>query len=171
MEVLVPPGSGNVASAAPEQSLTNIKESDGGRGRKRHDITPDETPSPTVSRNSSREGSRSPSPERAPTLPSPPVQRSATPELPTGYELGPAMQELLESLPTDERCHRLYRLSRLHIEEFTRENNLVRNAALLDALKLRQATAQVLGLPKPTPRPRPRALGNRMPQGPLRKSS
>jgi hypothetical protein len=81
------------------------------------------------------------------------------------------MQQLLESLPADERRERLYSLGRLHIEQFTRENNLVRNAALLDALKLRQATSLVLGPLKPLPRPRPRALGNRAPQGPLRKSS
>ncbi|KAJ7759820.1 hypothetical protein B0H14DRAFT_2634347 [Mycena olivaceomarginata] len=53
MEVPVAPGTGNVASVAPEQSLTNVKESDGGRGRKRRDITPDETPSLMVSSTSS----------------------------------------------------------------------------------------------------------------------
>jgi hypothetical protein len=79
------------------------------------------------------------------------------------------MRQLLESLPTDERRGRLYSLAMLHIEEFNRENNLVRNAALLDTLKLRQAMAQVLGPPKPTPRPR--VLRDRAPQGPLRKSS
>ncbi|KAJ7797380.1 hypothetical protein B0H14DRAFT_2618994 [Mycena olivaceomarginata] len=159
MEVPVPPGSGNVASAAPEQSLTNNKESDGGRSRKRRDITPNETPSPTVSRNSSREGSRSPSPERAPTLPSPPVQRSATPELPTGYELGRAMQELLELLPTDERRHRLYRLSRLHIEEFNRENNLVRNAALLDAAEAASGNSSGVGATETDATPPPACPG------------
>jgi hypothetical protein len=84
------------------------------------------------------------------------------------------MKRLLESLPTNEWRTRLGTLSRMHIDVFERENNIVRNAALLDALNLRQASAQILGPPKPTPPPRPRPrprAPNAAPQGAVRKSS
>jgi hypothetical protein len=59
-----------------------------------------------------------------------------TPPLPASYILMPVMQTLLDGLPTNERCDHLARLGRLHISEFTRENVLVRNKALLEQLNL-----------------------------------
>jgi hypothetical protein len=81
------------------------------------------------------------------------------------------MERLLETLPTNERRDRLARLGGLHISEFTRENALVRNAALLQELNLLRATSQILGPAAPIKtRPKPCPAFRGAPQEPQRKS-
>ncbi|KAJ7880239.1 hypothetical protein B0H14DRAFT_3434497 [Mycena olivaceomarginata] len=154
MEVPVPPGSGNVASAAPEQSLTNIKESDGGHGRKRREhYARRDTLTDGVTHFIARSEA---------------LRQSYRPAM----SWDPRMQELLESLPTDERRHRLYRLSRLHIEEFNHENNLSEECSAV-----RRAEACVRQRLRCWGRRNRRHAPARVPwatehlQGPLRKSS
>ncbi|KAJ6511872.1 hypothetical protein C8R47DRAFT_1064586 [Mycena vitilis] len=54
-----------------------------------------------------------------------------------------------------ERHQRLLQLGNMHIDAFNRENNIARNMALMDELKLRQATSQILRPATPPPPPPP----------------
>jgi hypothetical protein len=56
----------------------------------------------------------------------------------------PAMKDLLETLPTNERWECLYQLGRLSKMEFMCENALVRNRALLEMLNLKDVTKDIL---------------------------
>ncbi|KAJ7711697.1 hypothetical protein B0H14DRAFT_2645637 [Mycena olivaceomarginata] len=73
----------------------------------------------------------------------------------------------------NERRERLYQLGRLSKMEFTHENALVRNRALLERLNLKDATKEILSpaLVEGHPRPRPPANKSAAQEGPTRKSS
>lgn len=56
----------------------------------------------------------------------------------------PAMRDLLQMLPTNERHKHMYQLVRLGRGEFMRENVLVQNKVLLEMLNLRDATREII---------------------------
>ncbi|KAJ7459207.1 hypothetical protein FB451DRAFT_1405848 [Mycena latifolia] len=119
-------------------------------GKKRKRTEAAETPSPANSHASSTERSRTPSPERPPSPPPIYMQRTTTPVLPASHVLMPAME------------------AHLAVINFTRENTLVRNAALLKALNIQSGSAQIFG-PRPTPKPRKEQLA--VPTAPTHRST
>ncbi|KAJ7671037.1 hypothetical protein B0H17DRAFT_1245297 [Mycena rosella] len=152
------PATDTSAVAPSATTATDASRMRKGRTRRRsEDFT--ETPSPPNSRRSSLD--RSPSPERPPSLPPlrPPSsiryrQCSTTPVLPESHVLMPDMAAKLTAMPTMMRREELAGLTRLHVTNFNRENALVRNKAMMEALDLRAAVEDLFP-PRPHPVPKP----------------
>ncbi|KAJ7693190.1 hypothetical protein B0H17DRAFT_1330545 [Mycena rosella] len=86
----------------------------------------------------------------------------ASPVLPTSHVLMVDMEKKLAAMPTAEQRAQLARLGGLHVSDFTQENTLVRNAAMMKVLDLDHALRGLIQptLPvRPKPRPKPRDAG------------